>query len=246
MAVEQLFHLHSDSTAQPSPSTFHSLPIPQHATIAHTPPLGQTSKSPGPRLPQRPTNLMLKTFSTQSLPMQTTIFNAMNTANFLDVRTSPPPPPHLSSTVMTSSVNSTKKTWSLSISPLTPGHGLVPCYRHSSPPPTIPPKKPGTPHTPTINITNLMPTSCTNTNAPHNHHAHLGSSHQPTSNGNKLPCQHGCRKFFGNSYTAPTPSLHTLQLLGLSISKTYTYSSLIFNANPHMFQLHPTVPAFDL
>jgi hypothetical protein len=25
--------------------------------------------------------------------------------------------------------------------------------------------------------------------------------------------------FFGNSYTAPTPSLHTLQLIGLSMSK---------------------------
>jgi hypothetical protein len=120
MAVEQLFHLHSDLTAQPSPSTFYSLPIPQHATIAHTPPLGQTSKSPGPRLPQRPTNLMLKTFSTQSLPMQTTIFNDMNVAN-LDACTSPPPPIYLSFTVMRSLANSTQKTWSLSLSPLTPG-----------------------------------------------------------------------------------------------------------------------------
>ncbi len=53
------------------------------------------------------------------------------------------------------------------------------------------------------------------------------------------------RTFFGNSYTAPTPSLHTLQLLGLSISKAY--STLLCNATC-MFQLHttPTAPAFDL
>jgi hypothetical protein len=61
--------------------TFHSLPTPHHATIAHPPPLGQTSTSPGPRLPPRPTNLTLKTFSTLSLTMQTTTFNAMNAVN---------------------------------------------------------------------------------------------------------------------------------------------------------------------
>jgi hypothetical protein len=37
----------------------------------------------------------------------------------------------------------------------------------------------------------------------------------------------------------PTPSLHTLQLIGLSISKAY--SSLLCNAT-HTFQLHPTAP----
>ncbi len=50
------------------------------------------------------------------------------------------------------------------------------------------------------------------------------------------------RTFFGNSYTAPTPSLHTLQLVGLSISKAY--SSLL--CATRTFQLHPTDPAFDL
>ena len=49
--------------------------------------------------------------------------------------------------------------------------------------------------------------------------------------------------FFGNSYTAPTLSLHTLQLIGLSISKAH--SSLLCNAT-RTFQLHPTSPAFDL
>jgi hypothetical protein len=44
-------------------------------------------------------------------------------------------------------------------------------------------------------------------------------------------------------HTAPTPSLHTLQLFGLSISKVY--SSLLCNAT-RTFQLHPTAPAFDL
>ena len=53
------------------------------------------------------------------------------------------------------------------------------------------------------------------------------------------------RTFFGNSYTAPTPSLHTLQLLGLSISKSKAYSSLLGHATCTP-QLHPTAPAFDL
>ncbi len=48
------------------------------------------------------------------------------------------------------------------------------------------------------------------------------------------------RTFFGNSYTAPTPSLHTLQLIRLSISKAY--SSLLCNATC-TFQLHPTAPS---
>ena len=52
-----------------------------------------------------------------------------------------------------------------------------------------------------------------------------------------------CRSFFGNSYTVSTPSLHTLQLLGLSIPKAY--SSLLCNPI-RTFQLHPTAPAFDL
>ena len=49
--------------------------------------------------------------------------------------------------------------------------------------------------------------------------------------------------FFGNSYTAPTPSLHSLQLIGPSISKAY--STLLCNAMS-TFQLHPTAPTFDL
>jgi hypothetical protein len=48
--------------------------------------------------------------------------------------------------------------------------------------------------------------------------------------------------FFGNSYTAPTPSLHTLQHLGLSISKAY--SSLLCNATRKR-QLHPTAPTLN-
>jgi hypothetical protein len=52
-----------------------------------------------------------------------------------------------------------------------------------------------------------------------------------------------CKIFFGNSYTSPPPSLCTLQLIGLSISKAF--SSLLCNAT-RMFQLPPTAPAFDL
>ena len=177
----------SAQTQQHDHLTFHSLPTPQHATIAHTPPLGQTSTSPGPRLPPRPTNLTLKTFSTLSLPMQTTTFNAMNVVN-LDVCTSPPHPIHLSSTVMRSSANSIEETWYSFLSPLTRGHDLARCYRHSSPPPTTPAKNLGAPHTLTPNITDPMPTSCTN--APPNHHAHSGSSHPPTSDGRNLHHQH--------------------------------------------------------
>jgi len=70
---------------------------------------------------------------------------------------------------------------------------LARCYRHSSPPPTTPTKNLGTPHTITItpNISDPMPTSCTN--VPPNHHAHSGSSHPPTSDGCNLHHQHDGR-----------------------------------------------------
>jgi hypothetical protein len=51
------------------------------------------------------------------------------------------------------------------------------------------------------------------------------------------------RTFFGHSYTALTPSLHTLQLLGLGISKKF--SSLLCSAT-RTFCLPPTAPSFDL
>jgi len=51
------------------------------------------------------------------------------------------------------------------------------------------------------------------------------------------------RSFFGHSYTAPTPSIHTMQLLGLSISKAYC--SLLCLATS-TFCLPPTAPTFDL
>jgi hypothetical protein len=52
------------------------------------------------------------------------------------------------------------------------------------------------------------------------------------------------RTFYGtNSYTAPTPSIHTIQQLGLTISKSY--SSLLTNAT-RKFQRPPTAPRFDL
>jgi len=137
--------------------------------------------------PPRPTNLTLKTFSTKSLPMQTTTFDDMNVVN-LDVCTSPPHQIHLSSTVMRSSANSIEKTWYSFLSPLTHGHDLAQSYRHSSPPSTTPANNIGAPHTLTPNITNPMPTSCTN--SPPNHHAHSGTSHLPTSDGCNLHHQH--------------------------------------------------------
>jgi hypothetical protein len=51
------------------------------------------------------------------------------------------------------------------------------------------------------------------------------------------------RTFYGKSYTAPTPSIHTIQQLGLAISKSY--SSLLTNATCK-FQRPPTAPRFDL
>ncbi len=125
-----------------------------------------------------------------------------------------PPPIHLSSTAMRSSANSTKETWSLSLSPLTPGHSLAQCYRHSLPPPTIPTKNPGAPHTLTTNITDPMPTSCTN--APPNHHAHSGSSYPTTSDGHNLHHQHDRRSL-------ATPTLHPHQVYILLNSSDSAY-----------------------
>jgi hypothetical protein len=145
--------------------------------------------------------------------MQTTIFSVANKAH-LDACTNPPPPPHLSSTLMMSLVNYTKKTGSSSPSPLTHEHGLVPCYKHSSPPPTSIQQK---------------PRRTTHTN---------NKYHRPNTNpmyecASQPPCPLGIlisahlqwsqsasttwQTFYGNSYTAPKPSLHTVQLLGLSI-----------------------------
>jgi hypothetical protein len=109
--------------------------------------------------------------------MQITTFSIINEAN-LDVHTNPSPPPHPSFIVMMSLAKCIEKTWSSSPSPLTPGHDSDLCYKHSSPQPTIPVRNPAAPHTPTLNITTPMPTSCTN--KPPNHHAHLVSTHQRT------------------------------------------------------------------
>ena len=112
----------SAPTPQHDHSTYLSLPIQHLATTALTPPSGQTSTSPGLYLYPRPPNL--KTFSTQSLPMQITTFSVMNEAN-LDVCTSPPPPPHPSSMVMMSLADCKKR--SSFHSPSTPGHDSALC-----------------------------------------------------------------------------------------------------------------------
>ena len=185
--------------------TYCSLLIPYLAPTAHAPPSGQISTSSGPHLHPRPTNQ--KKFSIQSLPMQTTIFSIMNEVN-LDVCTNPPTPttPFIhdgDNLVIISSANFTKKTWSSFPSQLAPGHDLVPCCKHSSPPPTTLVRNPGKPHTRAINITDQMPTSCTN--VPPNHYAHLGSSCQPTSDGANLPCPHA-------EHSLETPTLQPHQV----------------------------------
>ena len=85
----------SASIPQHNHLTFCSLLIPPLATTAHTPPsaLGQTSTSPAHRLHPRPT--ILKTFSIQSLPMQTTIFSITNKANLDIYKPSAPTAPFI-------------------------------------------------------------------------------------------------------------------------------------------------------
>ena len=212
MAVEQLFHLRSDSTAQPfdilfspDPTSCHYCP---YTTIGAD--INITGSPPSPKTYQPDAEDILNTITAK---MQTTIFNAMIAAN-LDVCTSPPPPIHLSSTVMRSLANSTEKTWSFSLSHMTPGHGLAQCYMHSLPPPTILAKNPGAPHTLTKNITGPMPTSCMN--APPNHHAHLGSSNMPTSDGRNLHHQYDRRSL-------ATPTLHPHQVYIHSNSSDSAY-----------------------
>ena len=148
---------------------------------------------------------------------------------------------------MRSSANSTKKTWSLFLSPLTPGHDcLVQCYRHSSPPPTIPAKNSGAPLTPTTNITDPMPTSCTN--APPNHHAHLGFSHPPTSDRCNLPHQHDRRSLA----TTPTPHPHQVFILSNSSDSAYLrhtahyYVTLTVHSNFIPQPLHLTFILYSL
>ena len=94
-------HSTSALTQQQDHLTSHSLRTPRHTTTALIQLLEQTSISPDHHLRPSPTNLTLKTYSTLSLPMQTTIFNNTNVAN-LDVCTNPQTPLHLSSTVMKS------------------------------------------------------------------------------------------------------------------------------------------------
>ena len=130
-----------------------------------------------------------------------------------------------------SSANSTVKTWSLSLSPLTPGHGLAQCYMHSLPPPTIHAKNLGAPHTLTPNITDPTPTSCTN--GPPNHHAHSGSSNLSTSDGCNLHHQHDGR------YLA-TPTLHPHQVYILSNSLDSAY----LRHTAHYYEMLPVCSNF--
>ena len=68
--------------------------------------------------------------------------------------------------------------------------------------PPLPPKNLGVPHTLTPKISNPTPTLCTN--APPNHHAHLGYSHLPTSDGHNMHHLH-------NGHSLVTLLPHPLQ-----------------------------------
>ena len=129
---------------------------------------------------------------------------------------------------MRSLANSTEKTWSFSLSHLTPGHGLAQCYMHSLPPPTILAKNPGAPHTLTINITDPMPTSFTN--APPNHHAHSGSWYPPTSDGHNLHHQHDGRSL-------ATPTLHPHQVY--KVLSNSSDSAYLMHTIAHYYEMLP-------
>ena len=141
----------------------------------------------------------------------------MNT-EILDLCTHPPPTVHHSSTVMRSLLNSTAKTWYLSLSPLTPGHNLARCYSYSSPPHTIHVKNLGAPHTLTTNIINQTPTSCAN--VPPNHHTHSGSSHPPTSNGHNLHYQHAGHSLVGGPAGEFPANMFELRKISVNILRS--------------------------
>ena len=194
-------------------STFHSLPIPQHATIAHTPLFGQASTSPG--IPPTP-----KTYQPDAENILNTITADVDSNLQCHERRklgrvhkpSSPNTPFIHGDEVIGELY--QKKWPLSLSPLTPVHGLAQCYRHSLPPPTIPTKNTGTPHTLKTNITDPMPISCTN--VPPNHHAHSGSSYPPTSDGCNLHHQHD-----GRFLATPTLYPHQIYILSNSLNSAY-------------------------
>ena len=173
--------------------------------------------------------------------MQTTTVNDMNDPNS-DAPTSPPPHPPLSSMATPSLANSTRKTWSSSRSQSTHMDASVRCSKPSSPRQTTHPRSLGAHPPTTANATVLTRTSCTL--EPPLLLAPSAFLHRPTLIGRHLlhpPAEPSSA--IGNSYTAPTPSLHTIQLLGLGISKAF--SSLLCSAT-RTFSLPPTAPTFDL
>ena len=227
MAIEPLFHLRSNSMAQPFNILFSPDPTSCHYCPYTT--IGVDINITGP--PPTP-----KTYKPNNI-LNTIIFIVMNEVN-LGVCTNPPSTPHLSSMV-TSLVNYTKKTWSSSHSQSSPGHNLVPCNKHSSSPPTIHVRNPGKPHTPTINITDQMLTSCIN--APPNHHAHLGSSLQLTSDGANLP-----RPLAEHSLETHTPHPHQVYIHSNSLDSAFQrriacyYVMLLVHFNFIIQHLHLT------
>jgi hypothetical protein len=98
-----------------------------------------------------------------------------------------------------SSKNSTIKIWSYSHSPSTHGHNLDECYSPFSQHHTTHCRKTGA-------LTAPKQHACTN--GLKHHPALLESS--PTGIQWSNSKSNSCRTFFGNSYTAPTPSLHTI------------------------------------
>jgi hypothetical protein len=143
----------------------------------------------------------------------------------LDVCTSLPTPPHLSSTVTKSSENSTKKTWYLSPSPSTHMDDMALCYRHSSPPHTTHDKNPGAPTTPIKNTIDQTQTLCTNAHP--NHHAHSESSHLPTSYGHNPPHQHD-----GRSLETLIPCPHQVYTHSNSLDSAYLKHTAHYYVTP--------------
>jgi hypothetical protein len=175
MAVEQLFHLQFNISFSPDPTACHDCP---YTTIGAD--INITRPPPTPKTYQPDAEDILKTINPNAdNNLQHHKHGKLGRMH----KPSTPTTPFIYGDEVISKLY--QKTWSLSLSPLTPGYDLVQCYRHSSPPPTILTKNPGAPHTPTTNITGPMPTSCTNLLP--NYHAHLGYSHLLTSDGRNLP-----------------------------------------------------------
>ena len=213
----------SAQTRQHDLSAFHSLPIPQHATIAHTPLLGQTSTSPGPCLPPN-------TYQPDAEDILNTI--TANAENNLQH--------HVRGKLGRMHKPSTPNT------PFIHGDEVIgELYRKNMVlfPFTFDPWARFGPMLHAFLTTTHHPCQKPWRTTHTNYKYHRPNANLIYERASQPPCPLGIlisadirwtqsasptrRTFFGNSYTAPTSSLYsTLQLIGLSLSNAYNSSLL--------------------